>query len=62
MHADKTYGIAPFVKDFVIHFRYSFDETTTSKVEKQYDGYITHFRDFFKEVITAYSGSLFVRH
>ena len=49
MHADKTryitvYGIAPFVKDFIIHnakgkcFIYNFDETTTSKVEKQYDG------------------------
>ena len=73
MHADKTqsiivYGIAPFVKDFIIHnakgkcFTYNFDETTTSKVKKQYDGYITHFSDFFKQVITAYSGSLFVGH
>ena len=54
MHGDKTryiivYGIAPFVKDFIIHdakgkcFTYKFDETTTSKVEKQCDGYITHF-------------------
>ena len=77
MHADKTryiivyiivYGIAPFVKDFIIHdakgkfFTYKFDKTTTSKVEKQYDGYITHFSNFFKQVITTYSGSLFVRH
>ena len=47
MHVDKTrhiivYGIAPFVKDFVIHdakgksFTCEFDETTT-KVEEQYD-------------------------
>ena len=73
MHADKTryitvYGIALFVKDFIIHdakgkcFMYNFDETTTSKVEKQYNRYITHFSDFVKQVITAYSGSLFVRH
>ena len=58
MHADKTrhiiaYGIAPFVKDFIIHdakgncFTYKFDETTTSKVEKQYDRYITNFRVIF---------------
>ena len=72
MHADKTqyiivYGIALFVKDFIIHnakgkcFKYNFDETTTSKVEKQYNGYIIHF-DFFKQVMTTYSGSLFVGH
>ena len=73
MHADKTryiivYKIAPFVKDFVIHdakgkcFMYQFDEMITSKVEKQYAGYITHFSDFFKLVITAYSGTMFVEH
>ena len=73
VHGDKTryiivYGIAPFVKDFIIHdakgkcFTYKFDETTTSKAEKQYDGYITHLSDFFKQVITAYSGSLSVGH
>ena len=66
MHANKTryiivYGIAPYVKDFIIHdakgkcFAYKFDETTTSKIEKQYDGYITHFSDSFKQVITSYS-------
>ena len=58
MHADKTryiivYEIAPFVKDFIIHdakgkcFTYKFDETTTAKVEKQYDRYITNFRVIF---------------
>ena len=63
-----VYGIAPFVKDSIIHdakgkcFTDKFDETTTSKVEKQYDGYITHFSDVFKQVITAYSESLFVGH
>ena len=56
MHADKTqyiivYRIAPFIKDFIIHdangkcFTYKFDGMATSKVEKQYDGYITHFSD-----------------
>ena len=60
IHVDKTqyilvYGIAPFVKDFIIcHAKgkfvtYKFDETTTSKVEKQYDGYITHFSDFLSK-------------
>ena len=55
-------------KDFIIHdakgrcFTYKFDETTTSKVKKQYNGYITHFNDFFKQVITAHSASLFVGH
>ena len=73
MHTDKTryiivYGTAPFVKDFIIHdakgkcFTYKFDETTTSKVENQYDGYITHFSDFFKQVIAACNGYLFVGH
>ena len=73
MHADKTryiivYRIAPFVKDFIIHdakgkcLTYKFDEMTTSKVKKQYFGYITHFSDFLKQVITAYSGSMFVGH
>ena len=73
MHADETrhiilYGIAPFVKDFIIHdakgkgFTYRFDETTSSKVEKQYDRYITNFSDTFKQLIRAYSGSLFVGH
>ena len=56
MDADKTryiivYGIVPFVKDFIIN-----------KVEKQYDGYITNFSNFFKQVITAYNGSMFVGH
>ena len=41
---------------------YKFDEITTSKIKKQYNGYITHFSDSLKQVITVYSGSLFVRH
>ena len=68
-HTGKTrHIIAPFGKDFIIHdtkgkcFTYKFDETTTSKVGKQYDRYITNFSDFFKQVITAYSGSLLVGH
>ena len=53
MHADKikdfiVYGIPQFVKDFLIHdtkgkcFTYRFNETIASKVEKQYNGYISH--------------------
>ena len=68
-HADKTrykivYGLAPFVREFIIEdakgkccFSYKFDETTTSKVEKQYDGFITYFSSTFKQVITIYCGS-----
>ena len=39
------------------------NETIASKVEKQYNGYITHSHsNFFKQVIIAYGGSFFVRH
>ena len=73
MHGDETrhiilYRTASFVKDFIIHdtkwkcFTYRSDETTSSKVEKQYGRYITNFSDFFKQLIRAYSGSLFVGH
>ena len=72
-HADKTrynivYGLAPLVKDFIIAdaedtcFCYKFDETTTSKIEKQYDGYITYFSNTFKRIVTEYCGSIFVGH
>ena len=71
MHANETqyiieYGIALFIKNFIIHdakdncFTTKFDEMATSKVEKQCDGYITHLGNFFKQFITAYSGFLFV--
>ena len=39
-----------------------FDETTTSQVKKQYDGYVTYFSGVLQKVITEYVGSLFVGH
>ena len=43
-------------------FDHKFNETATLKIEKKYDTYITYFSNFFKQLITAYSGSIFVRH
>ena len=73
VHSDKTryiivYGLTPFVKGFIINdtknkcFSYKFYETATPKIEEQYDGYITYFSNFFKQVITVYSGFIFVGH
>ena len=72
-HANKTkyvivYGIAPYVKKLLMEdvkdtfFCYKFDETTTSQVKKQYDGYVTYFSKEHKQVVTRYSGSLFLGH
>ena len=72
-HADKTryvivYGVAPYVKDMLIadlkdtFFCYKFDETTTSQVKKQYDGYVTYFSEESQQIVTSYCGSLFVGH
>ena len=33
-----------------------------SKIEKQYDGYITYFSNIFKQVINVYCGSIFVEY
>ena len=41
---------------------YRFAETISSNTEKQYGRYIIDFSDFFKQLIRAYSGSLFVGH
>ena len=72
-HSDKTryvivYGVAPYVKDMLIadlkdtFFCYKFDETTTSQVKKQYDGYVTYFSEESQQIVTSYCGSLFVGH
>ena len=60
------FGIAPYFKDELVKhikgagFCFKFDETTTSQVKKQYDGYNTYSSKKFLKVITAYVGSLFV--
>ena len=43
-------------------FCFKFDETTTSQIKKQYDGYIQFYSESLKKVVTCYCGSLFVGH
>ena len=70
MFPDSTiqFGIAPHVKSklkediFGSPFAFKFDETTTAQVKKQYDGYVTYHSPLQKNVITSYTGSLFVGH
>ena len=60
------YGIYPYLKECMLEelkgmpFSFRFDETTTSQVKKQYDGYITYYSKKEKKVSTRYVGSLFV--
>ena len=62
------FGITPHVKSklkediFGSPFAFKFDETTTAQVKKQYDGYVTYHSPLQKNVITSYTGSLFVGH
>ena len=60
------YGILPYIIGLVKEdikttpYTFHFDETTTSQVKKQYDGYVTYFSKKYTEVRTTYCGSLFV--
>ena len=60
------YGIAPHLKDPIVKdlanspFAFKFDETTTSRVKKQYDAHLQFWSEKENRVITAYCGSLFV--
>ena len=62
------FGIAPYVKKVLLEdmkkeqYCFHFDETTTSQLKKQYDGYITYYSKHAKQVACAYVGSLFVGH
>ena len=62
------FGIAPHIKELLMtdmedeQYCFHFDETTTSQVKKQYDGYITYFSKKAKLVVCEYTGSLFVGH
>ena len=60
------FGIAPSFREVILAelrdlpFTFRFDETTTSQIEKQYDGYATYDSPFFGRIITTYIGTLFV--
>ena len=62
------FGIKPYVSEILEKdmqgrpFVFHFDETTTSQVKKQYDGYVTYFSLTAGKVITQYCGSLFLGH
>ena len=62
------YGIAPHMlsslkDDFQdMPFTFKFDESTTTQVKKQYDGYVQYWSKKIACVTTAYCGSLFFVH
>ena len=43
-------------------FSFKFDETMTSQVKKQYDGFIQYWLHSMKCIVISYCGSLFVDH
>ena len=45
-------------KQYCFHF----DETTTSQIKKQYDGYIPYFSKKYNQVVCEYAVSLFIGH
>ena len=48
------------IKD--VPYTSKFDETTSSQVLKQYDGYFYHCCPMYDEVVNTYAGSLFMGH
>lgn len=62
------FGIGPYVIEQLIEdlaktpFTFMFDETTTSQVKKQYDGYVQFYSKRYKRLINQYAGSLFLGH
>ena len=62
------FGIAQYVKEKLIldvsnkPSSFKFDKTTTSKIKKQYDAYVTYFSYTNQVIVTAFCGSLFVGH
>ena len=60
------FGIALYLKDIILNelkelpFSFRFDETTTSQIKKQYDGYVTYHSQYFGRIVTVYLGILFV--
>ena len=62
------FGIAPYSKEQLIYdvkrspFTFKFDESTTRFVDEQYDGYIQYLSESEHNVLSRYSGSLFLGH
>ena len=60
--------LAPFVEDQLITdvqktpYSFKFDESATSQMKKQYDGYFSFFSKKLCKIVTSYCGSLFVGH
>ena len=61
------FGIAPYVKKLMLNdfnkppFT-KFDETTTSRLKKQYDAYVQFWSNTTNQIVNRYCGSLFVGH
>ena len=62
------FGIAPYIKNELLNnfknqpFTFKFDETTTSQVKKQYDGYVQFWSNTTNQIVNRYCGSVFVGH
>ena len=62
------YGISEILKSEQIQdikdvpYTFKFDETTTSQVLKQYDGYLCYWSPIYEEIVRTYAGSLFMDH
>lgn len=62
------FGLAQYIRECLIEdlksnpFTFLFDETTTSQVKKQYDGYVQYESKRYKKIVSHYAGSLFVGH
>ena len=62
------YGLSPYFRESLksdFHakaFCFKFDETTTSQVKKQYDGFVQYWSKSQNGIVVAYCGSLFVDH
>ena len=60
------YGISEILKSEQIQdikdvpYTFKFDETTTSQVLKQYDGYLCYWSPMYEEIVNTYVGSLFM--
>lgn len=62
-HGIKPYVLKELLNDFNGQpFTFKFDETTTSQVKKQYDGYIQYYSPKFQKIVNHYCGSLFLGH
>ena len=62
------FGLAPYIKDLLVKdfsdypFSFKFDETITSKVQKQHDAYVQYWSKNCDCIVNSCCGSLFVGH